>query len=239
MTDQHTDLYKPELGRYCDHTVLKAFTTRETVRAFCAEAIRYGAASVCVNPVHVAYVRQLLAGTPVRVCSVIGFPLGATTPAVKAFEAAEAVRSGADELDMVINVGALRDGNSDLVYEDILGVVRAAAGKTVKVILETCYLSDPEKEEACRLALKAGADFVKTSTGFGTRGASVEDIRLMKRIVGDRMKIKASTGINTQEDALRMIAAGAVRLGLSKTVQVVEGDSSLESATTLTQTPVG
>ena len=239
MEIKHGPKYKPEYAKYCDHTILKAFTKQDAVKDFCDEAVKYKAAAVCVNPIHVPFVKEQLKGTGILTCVVIGFPLGATTPAVKAFEAAEAVKNGADELDMVINVGALRDGNTDLVYEDILGVVEAAGGKTVKVILETCYLSDEEKKMACRLSMKAGANYVKTSSGFGTRGASVEDIHLMKSVVGDNMKIKASTGINTQKDAKTMIEAGASRLGLSRTIQVIEGDDTLITATITNKTPIG
>ena len=228
---KHSPGYRPEYAKYCDHTVLKAFTKREVVEAFCEEAMAYGAAAVCVNPVHVPLVKQKLAGTGINTCTVIGFPLGATTPAVKAFEAAEAVRNGADELDMVINVGALRDGDHELVLREIGGVVEAAGGKAkVKVIIETCYLTREEIVAACKLAQKAGAHYAKTSSGFGTRGASVEDIELMKQTVGDTMEIKASTGILTQEDAKRMIEAGASRLGLSTLVHVVEGDTTIATA---------
>ena len=224
---------KQHLAKYCDHTVLKAYTKREVVAEFCAEAIRYGAASVCVNPVNVSFVKEQLAGTGIKTCTVIGFPLGANTAAVKAFEAADAVKNGAEELDMVINVGALRDGDIDAVYEDIAGVVKAADGKaSVKVIIETCYLSKDEIVTVCRLCQKAGADYVKTSSGFGTRGASVEDLQLMRQTIGDTMKIKASTGILTQEDAIIMVEAGADRLGLSTLVRVVEGDATLEMAST-------
>jgi len=219
-----------DLGKYCDHTVLKAFTKQEIVSRFCDEAKEYGAAAVCVNPTHVRFVKQQLMGTGIKTCTVIGFPLGANTPAVKAFEAADAVKNGAEELDMVINVGALRDGNTDLVFEDIKGVVDAASGCPVKVIIETCYLTDEEKKTVTELCLKAGADYVKTSSGFGTRGASVEDLSLIKSIVGDKMKIKASTGVLTREDAVRMINAGAVRLGLSTTVQVVTGNNDAVTA---------
>jgi deoxyribose-phosphate aldolase len=231
MEIKHSQGYAPEYAKYCDHTVLKAFTKREVVEAFCDEAIVYGAASVCVNPTHVPLVKKKLEGTGINTCTVIGFPLGATTPATKAFEAAEAVANGADELDMVINVGALRDGDTDLVFEDIKGVVEAAAGKAkVKVIIETCYLTREEIVTVCKLCMKADAHYMKTSSGFGTRGASVEDIELIRQTVGDTMKIKASTGILTQEDAKRMIDAGAVRLGLSTLVHVVEGDSSIPTA---------
>lgn len=230
--------YDASYAKYCDHTVLKAFTTQNTVKAFCEEAIRYHVASVCVNPIHVAFVRRQLQGTGVKTCAVIGFPLGANTPAVKAFEAADAIKNGAEEVDMVINVGALRDGNDELVYEDIRGVVDAARGKAlVKVIIETCYLTQAEKIKACELSLRAGADFVKTSTGFGTAGATAADIKLMRGVVGDRMKIKASTGVDNREVARMMIEAGADRLGLSRSVQVIEGDDRLPSASTANKTP--
>ncbi len=230
---------KPELAKYCDHTVLRAYTKQSAVKEFCDEAKKYGAASVCVNPIHVAFVKKQLEGSGVKTCCVIGFPLGATTPAVKAFETAEAVKNGADECDMVLNVGAVRDGNLELALEDIKGVVKAAAGHTVKVIIETCYLTDEEKKTAARLCMEGGADFVKTSSGFGTRGASVHDLELIRSVVGDKMRIKASTGINTQEDAETMIAAGAVRLGVSRTPQIVEGDSELISASKRNQPPQG
>ncbi|MCL2814285.1 MAG: deoxyribose-phosphate aldolase [Oscillospiraceae bacterium] len=230
-------MYDASLGKYCDHTVLRAYTKQDVVKLFCGEAKKYGAASVCVNPIHVALVKGELSGTEIKVCTVIGFPLGASTPAVKAYEAADAVQNGADELDMVINVGALRDGNDALVSEDISGVVEAAKGRPVKVIIETCYLSDDEKRRAAALCQKAGAAYVKTSSGFGTRGATVEDIRLIREVVGDTMKIKASTDINTQEDAKRMIEAGADRLGLSRVVQVVEGDANMPSASAYNKPP--
>ena len=219
-----------ELAQYCDHTVLRAYTKQDVVKRFCDEAREYKAAAVCVNPIHVSFVREQLKGSGIKTCVVIGFPLGANTPAVKAFEAADAVKNGADELDMVINVGALRDGNTALVLEDIRGVVAAADGRPVKVIIETCYLTDDEKRTACELSRKAGASYVKTSSGFGTRGASVEDIRLMRDVVGDSMKIKASTDINTHEDAKRMVDAGAVRLGTSRLLQIVTGDPTVVSA---------
>jgi len=240
MDTQHSPKYKPELAKYCDHTVLKAYTKREAVADFCDEAILYKAASVCVNPCHVAFVKEKLNGTGVKTCTVIGFPLGAATTAVKAFEAADAVENGADELDMVINVGALRDGDTEAVYEDILGVVRVACGKAlVKVIVETCYLTEDELAAVCRLCEKAGADYVKTSSGFGTRGASLEDLAIMQRTVGDTMKIKASTGILTQEDAVTMVEAGASRLGLSTLLRVIEGDDSLPTASTRNIVPKG
>jgi len=231
--------YDKKYGKYCDHTVLKAYTTREMVAMFCDEAIQYDAASVCVNPIHVAYAHELLRNTDVETCCVIGFPLGANKPETKAFEAALAVKDGADELDMVLNVGALRDGNIDLVLEDIQGVVQAAQGRPVKVIIETCYLTDDEKRIASRLCEKAGAAYVKTSTGFGTRGATVEDILLIRETVSPHIKIKASTDINNRADADRLIAAGAVRLGVSRTPQIVEDDTTLVTATVLNKPPKG
>ncbi len=226
------------LGQYCDHTVLRAYTTRDTVRQFCEEAVAYGAAAVCVNPIHVRYVRELLKGTALRTCTVIGFPLGANKPCVKAFEAKQAVEDGAQEVDMVINVGALREGDYDLVFRDIKGVVDAAAGYAdTKVIIETCYLTNAQIVAASLLAQKAGAQYVKTSSGFGTDGARTKDVRLIKEVVGDTMKIKASTNINTTEDALEMIAAGAVRLGTSRTPQIVSGDESIQSASKQNQPP--
>lgn len=221
-----------EYGAYCDHTVLRAFTTSQTIKEFCREAVEYKAAAVCVNPVQVALAKECLAGTGVKTATVIGFPLGANKPSVKAFEAAEAVADGADEVDMVINIAALREKNDALVLEDIQGVVNASKGKAkVKVIIETCYLTREEKIRACQLALQAGADFVKTSTGMAPGGATVEDIRLMKEVVGDKMEVKASSGIDDRAIARAMIEAGATRLGTSKTPQIVSDDPTLISAT--------
>lgn len=226
------------LGKYCDHTVLRAYTPTDIVKKFCAEAKEYGAASVCVNPIQVKLVHNELAGTDIKTCCVIGFPLGANTPAVKAYEAAEAIKDGAQEVDMVINVGALRDKNYDLVFDDIKGVVDAAKGKAhVKVIIETCYLTKEEKIAACVLAKKAGADYVKTSSGMGTGGATLEDVRLMKLTVGEDMLVKASTGIDTKEDVIAFVKAGAVRMGTSKLVQIVTGDPSTYSASKDNQPP--
>jgi deoxyribose-phosphate aldolase len=207
---------------YMDHTVLKPETGRETVARFCDEARRYGFAAVCVNPCWVAFARERLLGTAVKVATVIGFPLGASTSLVKAFEARDAIAAGAHELDMVINVGALKDRQDDLVARDIRGVVEAAGGAPVKVIIETSALTDEEKERACRLAAQAGAAFVKTSTGFGKGGATPEDVALMKRVVGPGVQVKASTGVKTLEDADRLIAAGATRLGTSSGPAIVE-----------------
>lgn len=210
------------IAKCIDHTVLKPQTTEAAVRKLCAEATQYGFASVCVNPCWVALCADLLKDTEVDVCTVIGFPLGANTSAVKAFEAAEAIRQGATEVDMVLNVGALKDGNADLVRADIAAVVEAARGKAlVKVILETCLLTDEEKRIACRLAKEAGADYVKTSTGFSTGGATEADIALMRAEVGPEMGVKASGGIRDYATAQAMIRAGASRIGASAGVQIV------------------
>ena len=210
------------IAKCIDHTVLKPQTTEAAVRKLCAEAAQYGFASVCVNPCWVALCADLLKDTEVDVCTVIGFPLGANTSAVKAFEAAEAIRQGATEVDMVLNVGALKDGNADLVRADIAAVVEAARGKAlVKVILETCLLTDEEKRIACRLAKEAGADYVKTSTGFSTGGATEADIVLMRAEVGPEMGVKASGGIRDYATAQAMIRAGASRIGASAGVQIV------------------
>jgi deoxyribose-phosphate aldolase len=217
--------YDPSYAKYMDHTVLKPETTRETVKKFCDEAKHWKFASVCINPTHVKFVSEQIKGSGVKTCCVIGFPLGANTSFVKAVEAMEAVKNGAEEVDMVINVGALKDKDYERVYEDIKGVVEAAHPKAlVKVIIETCLLTDEEKVKACELAKRAGADFVKTSTGFGKGGATVEDIRLMKRTVGDAMQVKASTGINDRKICDAMLAAGAVRMGTSKGIKIVLGD---------------
>lgn len=216
--------YNAEYAKYMDHTVLKPATTRETVKRFCDEAKQYHFASVCINPVHVKYVHEQLEGSGVKTCCVIGFPLGANTTTIKVAEAKEAVENGADEVDMVINIGALKDKEYDFVYKDILAVVEAAHPTAkVKVIIETSELTDEEKVKACELSVKAGADFVKTSTGFGSGGATVHDVELMKKTVGDRALVKASTGINNREICDQMIAAGAVRMGTSKGIKIVEG----------------
>ncbi|MDR1797739.1 MAG: deoxyribose-phosphate aldolase [Clostridiales Family XIII bacterium] len=214
---------KKRLASMMDHTLLKADATDAQIEALCAEAAAIGAASVCVNSARVALAKRLLAGSGVLVDTVVGFPLGANTPEVKAFEAKDAIARGADEVDMVINIGALKSGDEALVQQDIQAVVGAAQGATVKVILETCYLNDEEITAACRLALEAGADFVKTSTGFGTGGATAEDVRLMRSAVGDRMKIKASGGIRDYAAAMEMVAASADRLGVSASLAILEG----------------
>lgn len=224
--------YDPSYAKYMDHTVLKPDTVKSTVKRFCDEAKDYQFASVCVNPTHVKYVASQLAGSGVKTCCVIGFPIGANTPFIKAVEAMEAVKNGAEEVDMVINIGALRDNDFDLVYEDIKGVVDAAHPKAlVKVIIETCLLTDEEKVKACEIAKQAGADFVKTSTGFGSGGATVEDVRLMKRTVGDSMMVKASTGVNNRKICDQMLDAGAVRMGTSKGMKIVNGDEEQDICT--------
>jgi deoxyribose-phosphate aldolase len=211
-----------DYAKYIDHTVLKPETVRETVARFCDEARRYRFAAVCVNPCWIAFAREQLQGSGVKVATVIGFPLGASTPATKAFEAREAVALGADEVDMVINIGALKDRDDDLVAQDIAGVVLAAGKAPVKVIIETSALTEEEKGRACRIAAQAGASFVKTSTGFGKGGATPEDVALMKRVVGPGVQVKASTGVKTREDADRLIAAGATRLGTSSGPAIVD-----------------
>ncbi len=223
---------------YCDHTVLRAYTPSSVVREFCEEAIAHKAAAVCVNPCHVALVHSLLEGTGVQTATVIGFPLGANKSCVKALETAEAVKDGADEVDMVINIGALREGNLELVYEDIKAVVDAAAGKAaVKVIIETCYLTDEEKKTACELCVKAGAAFVKTSTGMGTGGATVHDVELLVAAAAGRIKVKASGGVDDRKTAYAMLNAGADRLGVSKVPQIVGDDTSIISASKRNQPP--
>ena len=217
--------YDPSYAKYMDHTVLKCATTQETVKRFCDEAKQYHFASVCVNPTHVRFVHEQLKGSGVKTCCVIGFPLGATTTLVKSVETAEAIKNGAEEVDMVINIGALKDKRYDVVFNDIKAVVDAAHPYAiVKVIIESSDLTDEEKVAACELAKRANADFVKTSSGFGLGGATVEDVKLMKRVVGDSMLVKASTGINDREICDAMIAAGAVRMGTTKGMLIVNGE---------------
>lgn len=201
------------IAKKIDHTMLKADAAKETIIKYCDEAKEYGFASVCVNTCHVPLVSEELKGTEVKVCCVVGFPLGAMITAAKAFEAKAAVEAGADEIDMVINIGGMKDKDYTMVRDDIRAVVDACKGKTVKVILETCLLTKDEIVKACELAMEAGADFVKTSTGFSTGGATFEDVALMKKTVGDSMKVKASGGIRTYEQAVELINAGADRIG--------------------------
>lgn len=207
-----------------DHTLLKAETTKEQIKVLCEEAKEYGFASVCVNPTWVKYAAELLQGSDVKVCTVIGFPLGANTTETKAFETKNAIENGATEVDMVINIGALKDGDDELVERDIKAVVEAAKGKALtKVIIETCLLTEEEKVRACELSVKAGADYVKTSTGFSTGGATVEDVALMRKTVGPNIGVKASGGVRNTEDAQKMIEAGATRIGASAGVSIVKG----------------
>ncbi|GGA50363.1 deoxyribose-phosphate aldolase [Paenibacillus physcomitrellae] len=207
-----------------DHTLLKPEARKEDILKLAAEAAEYGFASVCVNPVWVATAAEALKSSPnVKVCTVIGFPLGASHPAVKAYETVQAVKDGADEIDMVINIGALKDGEDELVQKDIRGVVEAAGDKLVKVIIETCLLTKEEIERVSRLSVAAGAHFVKTSTGFSKGGATVEDVELMRQTVGPDIGVKASGGVRTTEDALAMIKAGASRLGTSGGVAIAQG----------------
>lgn len=213
---------KASLAKTIDHTLLKAVGTEAQVRDLCAEARRFGFASVCVNPAWVPLCARELAGSEVLVCTVIGFPLGANHSDTKAAETRLAVSQGADEVDMVIALGAAKAGDWKAVEEDIRAVVKAAGTATVKVIIETCYLTDEEKVRACEASMRAGAHFVKTSTGFGTGGATVEDIRLMKKTVGPKLRVKASGGVRTCADALAMLEAGADRIGASASVAIVE-----------------
>ena len=213
-----------KLNKYIDHTLLKPDASQEQIATLIEEAKKYDFASVCVNPTWVSFAAQSLKGTDVKVCTVIGFPLGANTPELKAFETSDAIQNGANEVDMVINIGALKSRNFDLVERDIRAVVEAAKGTLVKVIIETCLLTDDEKVKACQIAQKAGADFVKTSTGFSTGGATVADVALMRKTVGPDMGVKASGGARSYEDALAFIKAGATRIGASSGVAIMEGD---------------
>lgn len=209
-------------NKMIDHTVLKADTPLETVKRICDEAMEYGFASVCINPCHVAYCADYLKDSDVNVCTVIGFPLGANTSAVKAFETKDAIANGADEIDMVMNIGALKDKKYDLVRDDVKAVVEAANGTLVKVILETCLLTEDEIKKACELCVEAKADYVKTSTGFSTRGATIEDVRIMKEAVHGKAKVKAAGGVRTPEDMVKIVAAGADRIGTSAGCSLVK-----------------
>jgi deoxyribose-phosphate aldolase len=218
-SNQNTD---NDIARLIDHTLLKPDATAGQIRQLCQEALIYDFASVCVNPTWVPLAADLLGDASPAVCTVIGFPLGANLPEVKAFEAKVCIEQGAQEVDMVINVGALKSGDLTLVERDIKGVVQAAGGVTVKVIIETALLTKDEKITACELSQAAGADFVKTSTGFSGGGATVDDIELMRRVVGPDMGVKASGGIHTASEARAMIAAGATRLGVSAGVKIMQ-----------------
>lgn len=212
-----------ELNRMIDHTQLKANATRAQIEKLCDEALQYNFASVCVNTCWVPLAHEKLAGSEVNTCCVVGFPLGAMLTEAKAAETRLAVEAGADEVDMVINVGWLLDGDYDAVRDDIAAVVKAADGKCVKVIIEACLLTDEQKVKACELSVEAGATFVKTSTGFSTGGATVADVALMRKTVGDACKVKAAGGIHTADEARAMVEAGADRLGCSAGIAIMEG----------------
>ena len=212
-----------KLNKFIDHTILKPETTQDQVEKILSEAKEYDFASVCVNPTWVSLAAESLKDSDVKVCTVIGFPLGANTSAVKAFETEDAIANGADEIDMVINIGALKAGNDALVLDDIKAVVDASGDKLVKVIIEACLLTDDEKVRACQLSKEAGADYVKTSTGFSTGGATVADVALMRKTVGPDMGVKASGGARSYEDAIAFIEAGASRIGASSGVAIMNG----------------
>ncbi|MBP5403485.1 MAG: deoxyribose-phosphate aldolase [Elusimicrobiaceae bacterium] len=212
-----------KLAKLIDHTLLKPTASQAQIERLCKEARTYGFASVCVNPVWVKLAKKLLKGSGVKVGTVIGFPLGATPSNVKAFEAQQAVKDGADELDMVLNIGALKSTDTAGVLKDIKAVRKACPGKVLKVIIETCELTDPEKIVACQLAAKAGADFVKTSTGFSTGGATAQDVALMRKVIPATMQVKASGGVRTWTDTQIMLSAGATRIGTSGGVRIIEG----------------
>lgn len=213
---------KQSIAGMIDHTLLRPEATYDQIEKLCLEASENHFYSVCVNPCHVRLCAEKLAGTDVRVCTVVGFPLGATTTAAKVFETIEAIKNGAAEVDMVVNVGKIKSADWEAVKADIKEVVNASSGKAlVKVIIETCLLTNLEKEEVCKMAKEAGADFVKTSTGFSSGGATPEDISLMRSAVGEKMGVKASGGIKTTADALSMIHAGANRLGVSAGIEII------------------
>lgn len=215
-----------QLSHYIDHTLLKAEAQLSQIEKLCAEAKQHQFFSVCVNTSYVSKCAELLKGSSVKVCCVVGFPLGAMDTASKAFETKTAIANGAEEIDMVIQVGALKDRSLDYVEADIKAVVEAAAGRTVKVIIETSLLNDEDKKLACEAALRAKAHFVKTSTGFGGGGATLEDVRLMKSIVGDKAQVKASGGVKDLQQAKAMIEAGASRLGTSSGVAIIQGQTA-------------
>ena len=212
-----------KINQYIDHTLLKPESRQDQIDKLIREAKTYNFASVCINPTWVSYAAKALEGTDIKVCTVIGFPLGATTSAVKAFETKDAISHGADEVDMVINIGQAKSGHFVFVEEDIRAVVEASGGKLVKVIIETCLLTDKEKIKACQAAVAAGADFVKTSTGFSTAGARLDDVRLMRQTVGPDVGVKAAGGTRSLEDAQAFIEAGATRIGTSAGVTIMEG----------------
>lgn len=211
------------IAEMIDHTILKPEATKSEIEQLCKEAMDYKFAAVCVNPYYVSYCKEILKGSNVKVATVIGFPLGANTKELKAFEALDAVNNGADEIDMVINIGALKDKDYEVVKNDIKLVVDIAKDKAIiKVIIETALLTDEEKVKACEISMESGADFVKTSTGFSTGGATVEDVKLMKSVVGDKLEVKASGGVRDLDAANKMIKAGATRLGTSSGIKIVK-----------------
>lgn len=215
-----------QINKFIDHTLLKAFATSDEIRKLCEEAKKYNFKSVCVNPVHVSLAKECLEGSDVLVCTVIGFPLGANTKEIKAFETIDAIKNGADEIDMVINIGKAKEHDYTYIEDEIKMVVAASTGKITKVIIETCYLNDEEKMNCCLAAKKAKATFVKTSTGFGTGGATANDIRLMRETVGPDMGVKASGGIRNLDDLELMVENGATRIGASSGVAIMENSSS-------------
>lgn len=215
-----------QINKFIDHTLLKAFATSDEIRKLCEEAKKYNFKSVCVNPVHVSLAKECLEGSDVLVCTVIGFPLGANTKEIKAFETIDAIKNGADEIDMVINIGKAKEHDYTYIEDEIKMVVAASTGKKTKVIIETCYLNDEEKMNCCLAAKKAKATFVKTSTGFGTGGATANDIRLMRETVGPDMGVKASGGIRNLDDLELMVENGATRIGASSGVAIMENSSS-------------
>jgi deoxyribose-phosphate aldolase len=223
MTSRASDLTSEQLAGYIDHTILSPQATPGEVEKICREAIEFGFCSVCVNPINIPQVASLLKGSAVLTCSVIGFPLGAIPTSLKCEEARWVVSEGAQEVDMVIPVGQLKAGDADYVRSDIAAVKKACGDAKLKVIIETCLLSDEEKKLACKLSKEAGADFVKTSTGFMGGGATAEDVALMRAEVGPDMGVKASGGVRTRDDALRMIDAGASRLGASASIAIISG----------------
>jgi deoxyribose-phosphate aldolase len=216
------EITKQQLAGMIDHSLLKPNATRDQLRKLCEEAMDYRFKAVCVNPIHVAEAVQMLKGSKVLVCSVVGFPFGTQSHKTKAFEAEEVIRHSASEIDMVIRVGALKEGRDREVIEDIQAVVQSAQGHPVKVILETCYLTAEEIIRGCRFSVEAGASFVKTSTGFAEAGAKVEDVRLMRETVGKGFGVKAAGGIRTLEDAIKMAEAGANRIGASASVAIIQ-----------------
>ena len=224
MTNPSTINNAADLARYIDHTLLKPAASNAQIEQLCQEALQYNFAAVCINPCHISRAAKILAGSSVKVCTVIGFPLGANITAVKRYEAQEALKDGALELDMVMNIGALKSGETALVQQDIATVTEAAhqGGGICKVIIETVLLTDKEKIQACQLALQAGADFVKTSTGFSGGGATIDDVALMRKTVGPNLGVKAAGGIKTLQDALAMITAGATRIGASAGVTIIQ-----------------